>query len=168
MNQMMNLRMQKKQEYLNEEALLRQERKNKIEMFKIQNTDTDDLKDKNKRSPGVWSYEPDYYPWGMTNPSYSIGGKLDQGFLGNIGKKKEDGMLGYESHNKIIANSLVDGYVPLPNHNAIKNSPPKYSFPKSSGRFSLPNINNPESNLGPGAFYNNDFVTINKNKEKVL
>lgn len=168
MDQMMEIRMQKKQEYLSEEAILRQERKNKIEMFKIQNTDSDEVRDRNKRSPGVWSYEPDYYPWGMTNPSYSIGGKLDKGFLGNI-PKKEDGTIGYESHAKIIANSLVNGYTPLPNYNSVCFSPPQYSFAKNDDRFILPNVSKGgERNLGPGSFFNNEFVTVNKNKEKVL
>jgi hypothetical protein len=171
MEQMMELRLQKKFEYLNDEALMRLERKNKIEIFKQNNIEGQEeierKKRENKVGPGVWSYEPDYYPWGNTNPSYSISGRIGKGFLDGARKSNHDNMMSFEGNAKIIANSLQNGKIPLPNYNAISNSPPKYSFSKEQHRFNLPMISKNDK-PGPGSYSKNDFVTINKNKDKVL
>jgi hypothetical protein len=168
MDQMMELRLRKKHEYLEEESLMRQEKKSKLEMFKNQDTEKDEQKQRNKYGPGVWSYEPDYYPWGKTNPCYSISGKLGRGFLDEIAKKKNDNLLGFESNAKLIANSLTNGIIPLPNYDTLAYSPPKYSFGKDKNRFVLPNIKNSTNESAPSFYFKNEFVTVNNNKNKLL
>lgn len=167
MDQMMEIRLNKKQEYLEEEAQIRFEKKHKLEMFKIKDTEEEEeLRQRNKKSPGVWSYEPDYYPWGKSKPSYSIAGRFGKGFLDGSNQNRND-YLNFETNAKMVANSLIHGGISLPNFGIINQSPPKYSFPKSKDRFELPNIKN-SSTIGPGLFYNNDVVTINNNRNKVL
>ena len=170
-NENLELMLRRKFQYLNSEALSRLEKKNKAEMFKVNNTELEELRLRAKIGPGVWSYEPDYYKWGKTGPSYSILGRVGKGFL-DVPKNNDnyDSMmnLGVEGSAKSVVNSLKNGLVTLPNFGSIQNSPPKYSFAKSKDRFKLPSLGGKEETVGPGSFYKSDYVTINKNKNKVL
>ena len=157
MEEMSQLRLHKKQEYLEEQQNMRENRRNNL---RASLTEQQEIFSKNHKHPSVWSYEPDYYPWGKSSPSYSISGRIGKGFLD---VKASDNT--FEGSAKLIASSLSNGIVPLPNFDSVYSSPPKFSFSKSKDRF---NLEKAKDRTGPGSFFKQEVVTINRNKEKVL
>ncbi len=172
MNQMMELRALKKKEYFEEEALLRQDKRKNLEILRSDQSNLEERRRKEKYGPSVWTYEPDFYKWGQTSPSYSMLGKHGKGFI-DSNKNKFD-FINFENNVKLIAGTVNSGIVPGNSLDAIYSSPPKYSFSKSKDRFQLPKLkkknngqDDDEDKTGPGSFFKMEFVPINMNKNKL-
>ena len=175
------IRLDKKKAYIQEEAELRANNKERLKYLKESskynnNTEENDkntnnnkdaniclLKDNNK-SPSVWSYEPDYYKWGESYPMYSIGAKLPNYFL--TGKKNNSSrLLGFDQSIKLLVNSLSKNDNSNPKYEYVEESSPKFSFSKASNRFKYTNVSN---NTNNNCYYKHEYVSFNKDKNKVM
>lgn len=160
-------RIARKEFFMSEEAQARQDKKNKLDFIRATGNQTEEVSS-NKEGPSVWSYEPDYYNWGKENPRYSIAGKLQSQMKGKDRYDENNPLIGFEQSIKLLANSITNR-ISNPNADIVKETSPQYSFPKSQNRF----INNhgiatESTDLGPGAFYKPEFVSINRNKNKIF
>lgn len=158
-------RLARKEIFQNDESQARLDKRNKVEFMKASSNNQNLESRQKNQSPSVWSYEPDYYDWGKTNPKYSIAGKLGSFFTNKSSYEDSNRLLAFEQSIKLLANSITNSN-PSPKFETVKESSPKFSFPKSQIRFESKNdVNN---HTGPGSFYHQEFITINRNKNKIL
>lgn len=161
-------RITRKEDALKKEAQIRQDKRNKLEFIRATSSNQLDENTLNIEGPSVWSYQPDCYIWGQENQRYSIAGKLQNN---NKNKDRYDDnspLLGLQQSIKLLANSITNR-ISNPNVDSVKESSPKFSFPKSDNRFiDIQNTSSENPNLGPGSFYHPDLITINRNKNKIF
>lgn len=162
----MELRALKKKEYFEEEALLRQDKRKNMEILRGDQSNLEERRRKEKFGPSVWTYEPDFYKWGQTSPSYSMLGKHGKGFI-DSNKNKFD-FINFENNVKLLAGTVNSGIITNNVSDVIHSSQPKYSFSKSKDRFELPKLSkNNDDKTGPGSFFKMEFVPVNMNKNKL-
>ena len=145
-------RLKMKEECLQKEHEAREEKRRKLEMMKMgYDEEMKERNMKNNISPGVWSYEPDYYKWGSTAPLYSMSGKLGGGMFDKKKPDESNRIMDFDQSIKFLANSIDTNKLPVVNFNAVQYSPPKYTFPKAENRFISKTNNqvNQSSNINP-------------------